>query len=114
MRCEKFFRSAGFIIERVVTFVLLRLFLNSVSDFDPADLSFTGQFNFQEFSHLTQVLSMIQHRFPITVVAGTAVIFVSVGRNVLPGLTIIRNRKLQVCPITGEECENPKTFDGSW
>jgi hypothetical protein len=79
-----------------------------VGDFHPADLSLSGQFDFQEFSRPAHVLSMVQHGLPVIVIAGAAEIVGSAGGNIAVGLAVIGDGKFQVRDIAGKKRKTRK------
>ena len=57
---------------------------------------------------------MVQHRFPITIVASTGKIDFFVYGNFMVSLAISRDRELQIMDILREECEHTKAFNRGW
>ena len=84
-----------------------------MDDFHPANLGFAGQFDFQELRAAADVPGVVEDRLPVTVIAGTAKIFVFAGRDVMISLAIVGDGKLQVRDVVGKEREDAKTFNRS-
>src|ERR1051325_3047909 len=91
-RAEKFFSSSGF-IERADSEIGVPS--RRVPDFDAADLSFAGEFNFQK-GLAGQRIAAILDRLPVTVIARAVKIIFAVHAHRMIRLAVGGNGKLEV------------------